>query len=644
LPDGRHATATTARDTTSARTIPVPASRSRRSPGPFRWFQLPLFLDVRPVPCAMLRFCSSSPVGSSVRLTCNIDELGRTLDLPALPRALSSLVKHRICIRSRREPTRPTIRERSRLVDRSTGVDPVMGDPSPLDAAVRQAAARFPGTAAVIHNGSSTSWADVDALADSVGHGLAGAGVEPGDVVASVLPSGAEWLILAVSLSRIGAIHAAISSHLAAPERAAAAALVRPVLTVTDPTGVEGLPLRSSVTTIEPGGRCEELRHRGSPTLTTTTPRGMITNICFTSGTTGRPKGASFGPDQLDAVTRIDLGTAAGAWGGGAAMLASTHFAHVGMALKLPWYARTASTLCVMDRWNADEALEIIERHRMPTVGGVAAQISLMLRSDTFDERDLRCVERLIVGGAPSSAQLVDEARRRFNASYSIRYSSTESGGVGLATSETAEDDEALHTVGRPRPGVEVRIVGDDGQPMRRGETGELELRSAAVTCGYWNDSAATAATIDSDGWLRSGDLAHVDPRGCVVIDGRRNDMMIRGGYNVFPVEVESALLAHPGIEAVAVAPRPDDVLGEVPVAVVVPDPTAPTPTLEELRGFAAGALARHKLPHDLVVVDHLPLTTADKLDRRTLRRWVLAGPESRSTAEADETTEEPPT
>jgi acyl-CoA synthetase (AMP-forming)/AMP-acid ligase II len=223
-------------------------------------------------------------------------------------------------------------------------------------------------------------------------------------------------------------------------------------------------------------------------------------------------------------------------------------------------------------------------------------------------------VQTIVIGGGPSPPALVEEARRRFGAAYSIRYSSTECGGVGTATAFDADDDEALHTVGRPRPGVEVRI-----DPL----ASALELRSGAMMAGYWRDPVRTAAAFSADGWLHTDDLAEIDERGLVRLRGRATDMYIRGGYNVHPAEVEAVLLAHPAVAQVAVVARADAVMGELGVAVVVPaDPSSP-PALEDLRAFAADRLADYKLPEALVVRDELPLTTMDKLDRRRLTAEV---------------------
>jgi acyl-CoA synthetase (AMP-forming)/AMP-acid ligase II len=306
-------------------------------------------------------------------------------------------------------------------------------------------------------------------------------------------------------------------------------------------------------------------------------------------------------------------------------MLASTQFAHVGFMTKLPWYLRTGTTQVLLHRWRAGDALAAIARHGMASVGGVAPQIGLLLRHPDFDATDLSSVKALIVGGGPSSPALIEEATRRFGAAYSVRYSSTESGGVGCGTAFDAPEQEALHTVGRPRPGIEAQVRDDEGQPVPPGEVGEVWLRSGATMARYWNDPEATAAVLVEDGWLRTGDLGRVDEQGCFVLVGRSKEMFIRGGYNVFPVEVEAVLGTHPAVADLAVVPRPDAVMGEVGVAVVVPaDPAAP-PTLEDLHHHAEGRLATWKLPEDVVVVDELPLTAMQKVDRRALAAQVSA-------------------
>lgn len=483
-----------------------------------------------------------------------------------------------------------------------------------------QAAARFADRPVVVDVDGELGYAELHHHAGVLAAGLARRGIGEGDVVALTLPSGGDWLVAAVALSRLGAVVAGVSTAITERERAELVELVRPSLVLAGPDTVQGLPLRAEVAVLTPGGRGAELAGTAGseppPLLPHDDDRPAA--ICFTSGTTGRAKAALFRERQLRAVQRIDLGPdAESIWDGGSHMLASTQFAHVGMTTKFPWYLRMGSTLHVMARWRADDALRLVAEHRMPTIGVVAPQLALMLRSPLLDELDLSCVRTIIAGGAASPPALVQRARDRFGAAYSIRYSSTESGGVGLGTAFDAGDDEALHTVGRPRPGVQVRIADETDQPVPDGEVGELQLRSDAVMDRYWHDPEATEGALTGDRWLRTGDLARTDAAGCVVLCGRRTEMYIRGGYNVFPTEVEAVLCDHPGVAEVAIAPRADEVMGEVGVALVVPADPAHPPTLAELREHAAAHLARHKLPEHLVLVEQVPLTGAQKVDRR---------------------------
>jgi acyl-CoA synthetase (AMP-forming)/AMP-acid ligase II len=284
----------------------------------------------------------------------------------------------------------------------------------------------------------------------------------------------------------------------------------------------------------------------------------------------------------------------------------------------LGWQLASGATIHVMDRWTASGFLDLVERYRLPAVNGVASQISLLLQEPGFDDRDLSCVQSIVVGAGPSPPALVIEARERFGAAYSIRYSSTESGGTGLGTALDADDDEALHTVGRPRPGVAAEVRDDDGQALIDGEVGELWLQTPSAMSGYWNDPEGTTEAL-VDGWLRTGDLAHVDDAGCFRLAGRVKEMYIRGGYNVYPLEVEAVLGTHPAVAQVAVVPRPDSTMGEIGVAVIVPtDPDHP-PALHDLVAHGHDDLSGYKLPGAIRIVDRLPLNAGDKLDRRTL-------------------------
>jgi acyl-CoA synthetase (AMP-forming)/AMP-acid ligase II len=278
-----------------------------------------------------------------------------------------------------------------------------------------------------------------------------------------------------------------------------------------------------------------------------------------------------------------------------------------------------------------------------------------MLRHRDFGTTDISSVRVIALGGGPSSPALVREARERFGVPVMVRYTCTEAG-VGTGTMPTDPSEDAEESVGRPRPGVEVtiRMPGTEGghhlgtrselpgtklpdselhselpdnQPpdsrVPAGEVGEVCLHSQAVMAGYFRDPVATAGVMTKDGAVRTGDLGWVDDQGRLHLCGRAKEMYVRGGYNVFPLEVEAVLCEHPAVAHVAVAPRPDPVMGEIGVAVVVVREGASAPALEDLRRHAEGRLAHHKMPEGMIVVSDLPRTAMEKIDRRVLQTLV---------------------
>jgi acyl-CoA synthetase (AMP-forming)/AMP-acid ligase II len=245
-----------------------------------------------------------------------------------------------------------------------------------------------------------------------------------------------------------------------------------------------------------------------------------------------------------------------------------------------------------------------------------------MLARPDFDEFDLESVRYLVVGGGPVTPGLAEEARARFGAALATRYSCTEAGiGLGTAFDDPAED--AVLSVGRPHAAVDLAVLDESDVAIPAGEVGRVCLRSPAVMARYWRDPEATREAFTADGFVRTGDLGWVDDRGRLRLVGRSKEMYVRGGYNVYPVEVEAVLSAHPAIAAVAVVPRPDPVMGEIGVAAVVPRDPARPPSLDELRAFARDRLAGYKLPEAVAVVGALPLTAMEKVDRAALARTL---------------------
>ena len=293
---------------------------------------------------------------------------------------------------------------------------------------------------------------------------------------------------------------------------------------------------------------------------------------------------------------------------------------------KLPGALRRGGVTFVQRRWRAADALTLTAEQRMTTLAGVPTQLALMLRDPSFDDHDLSSVAYVIVGGGPVTPGLAEEARRRIGAQLATRYSCTEAG-IGLGTAFDAPEEDAVVSVGRPHPAVTLALR-DPDDPERTddvpsGEVGEVCLRSPACMYGYWDDPVATAAAFTPDGFVRTGDLGYVDEQGRLRLVGRSKEMYVRGGYNVYPVEVEAALSVHPLVAAGAIVPVPDAVMGERGVAMVVAADPAHLPTLAEIREFLADRLAAYKLPEDLRIVDALPLTAMDKLDRTALRAML---------------------
>jgi acyl-CoA synthetase (AMP-forming)/AMP-acid ligase II len=224
----------------------------------------------------------------------------------------------------------------------------------------------------------------------------------------------------------------------------------------------------------------------------------------------------------------------------------------------------------------------------------------------------------VLLGGAPASPALIRRVQETLGVRVAVRYSSTE---VGIATGSLPDDpiEVLATTVGKPTPGVELRIVDAEGRPLPTEEIGHVIVRSPATMRGYWRDPEATAATIDAEGWVRTGDLGWLAAAGYLHLRGRQSEMFIRGGFNVYPAEIEDLLALHPKIARAAIVGLPDEVFGEVGWAFVVPREPSDPPTLAELRAYVGAELASFKRPDGLTVLPELPLTPMFKVDKQAL-------------------------
>lgn len=479
----------------------------------------------------------------------------------------------------------------------------------PLDRVVAEAAQRWGDTPVVVAPaGWSLSYADLHAASGEVAVGLLESGVTEGDVVALCLPTSPDHLVALAACAKVGATTAAVNPRLTVHERTGLLGRVQPKL-VLDETVLGD----SSATMLA------SLRRRDQMPPPLPQDRDRPVAIVFTSGTTGSPKGAVFAQRQIDFITEVDTG---GRWGGGGNTLGATPLAHLGPTTKFAGNLMRGGTTHLVERWRAGEALRLTAQRRMASVAGIPTQLALMLRHPHFAGADLSSVKAVVIGGGPATASLVREIRAGFNAPVATRYSCTEAG-IGLGTGLTDPPEDAERSVGRPHAGVELSLrAPDTGEPVGPGEVGEVCLRSAAVMTGYWNDPVSTEAAFWPDGFLRTGDLGALDEAGRLRLAGRAKEMYVRGGYNVYPQEVEDVLAEHPAVREVAVVSQSDDVMGEVGVAFVVTRTAHDGAKVDadELRRFAGDRLAAYKLPHDVRLVDALPLTPMDKVDKVALR------------------------
>jgi acyl-CoA synthetase (AMP-forming)/AMP-acid ligase II len=488
---------------------------------------------------------------------------------------------------------------------------------------VTEAGRRFGDrTALVAPSGWELSYRDLDRLSDEAAVGLSRLGLGDGDVMALVLPPCPEHVVLYAAAAKLGAVIAGVNHRLTPAERDAVVERAGARLVVADEEGSWADAATLVIAPAEVSGPDDALRSLrvagGAPPDLPDDPDRPVA-IVFTSGTTGLPKGAVFCGRQIDFICGVDTGHVwADRSGPAPHALSGTSLTHLGPTTKLAGNLHRGGTTHLLERWRAGEALELTERHRMPAVAGIPTQLALMLRRPELDELDLSCVRAIVIGGGPATPALIEEARARFRAALAVRYACTEAGiGVGTAFDDPPED--AIESVGRAHEGVDLSVRDEEGQRSAAGEVGEVSLRSPAVMSGYHRDPEATAAAFWPDGAVRTGDLGFLDERGRLHLVGRSKEMFVRGGYNVYPMEVEAVLADHPAVADVAIVPRPDEVMGEVGSAVVVLRPGAEAPDLEALRAFAADRLAHHKLPEGLVVVDALPLTPMEKVDRRAL-------------------------
>jgi acyl-CoA synthetase (AMP-forming)/AMP-acid ligase II len=451
---------------------------------------------------------------------------------------------------------------------------------------------------AIVDGDRRLTFADWDRAAGGVASALRERGVGKGDVVALRLPSSVEYAVCYQGALRLGAVTTGINTRLGPAEVESILEQAQPKIVIDASDQVD------LWAALDPPSRL--------PAIAPSDPVAIV----WTSGTTGRPKGAVFDHDNLAAMA-----AGAGALSAfGDRRLSPLPFAHVAYMTRV-WdeLERAITTVITPTPWNAGAALRLIERERITVGQGVPAQWTLMLDHPDMEATDVSSLRLASTGASTVPAELVRRMRKALGCPVVVRYTSTEASlttGTGLDDT----DEDIAHTVGRARDGVEVRVVDDAGRAVAPGVVGRVQCRSGAAMRGYWRDPERTAAVLAADGWLTLGDLGSMDARGYLTLVGRESEMYIRGGYNVHPAQVELVLAEHPGVARAAVVGVPDPVLGQIGAAWVVLEPGGEV-TDDGLREWVRARLADYKVPDKVTFVDELPLTSMLKTDKLALAR-----------------------
>jgi len=484
-------------------------------------------------------------------------------------------------------------------------------------------------TAVVFGENQRLSYRQLADHAEAVSAVLAEEGVGAGDTVAFLGENSPDFLVTLFGAVRIGAVFVPVNTRLAGPEISHVLSDSRARVLIHDPSfedrldaveaGLAHPPRRlrtgASGRNGEPGLDRRRDAAGPAPALVIAEPDAPAA-VVYTSGTTGRPKGAVLTHENLTAVavnTVIDYDVVSG----DVALMISPlfHVASLGMGA-LPVVLK-GGTLVLEKGFEAGRALDLVEQHRVTMISGVPTTFQLMADHPSWASTDISSLHTLTCGGSAVPDRILRAWEER-GLSFSQGYGMTETspGATSLAPHMTRAKQGS---VGLPHFFTEVRVVNDDDHPVPAGTVGEIHVTGPNVFAGYLGLDDATRSAKTEDGWFRSGDLGYLDADGYLYICGRSKDMIISGGENIYPAEVEALIADMPGVTGVAVIGIPDERWGEVPLAVLTVTEGATIDTAA-VRAHLDGQVARYKLPKEVVVIEALPRTASGKVIKAELR------------------------
>jgi long-chain acyl-CoA synthetase len=491
------------------------------------------------------------------------------------------------------------------------------------------AARRFGDKIALIIEGRSFSFRELDRLSNRLANAFTGMGVAPGDCVSLYSGNCWEWIVTYYAALKAGAVINPINGMLT-PEEVkyvttdcqarvilSSAEKGETLLAVQKDTPLESIILFGAE---RPGARSfDDLISLGRDGYAPKDVDAAATStIGYTSGTTGHPKGAM----TTHRAVLLNSSIAANMWVCNAAdtVVSALPCAHVYGNIPMNGTFLTGGTIVLMPRFDADQALGHIQQHRATLFHGVPTMHLYVLNSPKLTQYDLSSLTRCSVGGQTMPVSKMEEAQARYGCPLLEVWGMTEIAGAG--TMHPFYGDNRLGSIGTPIPFVECRIAGmsDAAKTLPDGETGELMLRGPIVMQGYFGNERATRETIEPDGWLHTGDIAHRDRDGYYYIVDRKKDMIITAGYNVYPAEIERVLASHPAVALVAVGSQPEPLKGEVAKAYVVLKVGA-AGDAGSMFAHCRERLAAYKVPRAIQFVADLPKTSSGKILRRELKK-----------------------
>ena len=488
---------------------------------------------------------------------------------------------------------------------------------------LRLAARRAPEKTAIIADGRRLDFREYDRLANRFAHFLVAQGLGPGDRIATVLFNSPEYGVVHFGNARAGSVLVHIPPLYAAAEIAEIVERTRPRLLVVDAAVQNriGAKVRSVVSTVmvagSPDFEAALAAVSDRPPDRAIEPAAAVA-MTFTGGTTGRPKGAVVSHTaryvSANSTAREHRITEEDVVG-----VVVPMFHAVGLMI---WYQAAilrGCTAVILRRWDVAEFIAATARHGISSVFLVPVQVRDLIRSPAFDPDRLASLKNIGVGGAPTPPGLIEECRDALpHCGYTDHYGQSETGPLTILKPE--ETEAHAGTVGRPAEGVELRIVDGDGNSVPPGTVGELVTRGPYMMEGYFGDEEETARYFRG-GWGWTGDLGRSDEDGYVTLVGRSREIIISGGFNIHPSEVETALASHPAVEDCTVFGVPDDRWGEAPVAYVV---RAADISGDDLIAHCTDRLARYKRPREIVFVATIPRTPSGKVRKPLLRDAYL--------------------